>query len=98
MNQMWFLISAPMIAKYEMLKLSLEANTVWLCDKWMYQPSDSPWVTIKLSCRTSRTMLAEKVDIFSLSLLFLLFAGPNVLNLAGLKFKFIGEKEKAMTG
>lgn len=43
-------------------------------------------------------MLAEKVDIFFLSLLLLLFAGPNVLNLAELKFKFVGEKEKDMTG
>ena len=39
-------------------------------------------------------MWPRKVDIFFLSLLFPLFAGPNVLNLAGLKFKFVGEREK----
>ena len=39
-------------------------------------------------------MWPRKVDIFFLSLLFPLFAGPNILNLAGLKFKFVGEREK----
>lgn len=39
-------------------------------------------------------MLSRKADFFFVSLLFPLFAGPNILNLTGLKFKFVGEKEK----
>lgn len=39
-------------------------------------------------------MLSGKADFFFVSLLFPLFAGPNILNLAGLKFKFVGEREK----